>query len=65
MIEGVPSSIRDHISDAGNSASIGNFCFKYEGGSQLDVLIHESVLIFRDPPKFLQPTSTSSNLQRI
>ena len=49
-IKGVSSSIRDHINDTGHNASLDDFCVIDNTSNELDLLIHESLLILRDRP---------------
>ena len=57
-IKGVSSSIRDHINYTGHSASIEDFCILDKLGNELDLLIHESLLILRDRPTLNQQNSS-------
>ena len=49
-IKGLSSSITDHVSGTGNSASVEDFCTLDNTSIGLDLLIHESLLILRDRP---------------
>ena len=49
-IKGVSSSIRDHVSSTGRSASVEDFCILNNAGTELDLLVHESLLILRNRP---------------
>ena len=53
-VDGISSSIRDRIKSTGNSASIDDFCIIDNVGNELDLLIHESLLILRDGPTLNQ-----------
>ena len=44
------SAIRDHIKDAGHSASLDDFCIIDKTNNKLDLLIRESLLTLRDRP---------------
>ena len=57
-IKGAPSSIRDHIVNTGHSASINDFCIINTASNELDLLIHESLLILRDRPTLNQQNSS-------
>ena len=57
-IKGAPSSIRDHIVSTGHSASINDFCIINTASNELDLLIHESLLILRDRPTLNQQNSS-------
>ena len=48
-IKGVSSSIRDHINDTGHNASLDDFCVIDNTSNELDLLIHESLLILKRP----------------
>ena len=41
---------RDHIKDTGHSASLDDSCIINKTNNELDLLIHDSLLILRDPP---------------
>ena len=49
-IKGVSSAIKDHINDTGHSASLDCFCIIDNAINELDLLIHENLLILRDNP---------------
>ena len=57
-IKGAPSSIRDHIVSMGHSASINDFCIINTASNELDLRIHESLLILRDRPTLNQQNSS-------
>ena len=57
-IKGISSPIRDHINDTGHSASIEDFCILDKVGNELDLLIHESLLMLRDRPTLNQQNSS-------
>ena len=48
--KGVSSPIRDHINDMGHNASFDNFCNIDKANNELDLHIHESLLILWDRP---------------
>ena len=52
------SSIRDHIVNTDHSASINDFCIINTASNELDLLIHESLLILRDRPTLNQQNSS-------
>ena len=56
--KGSLSSIRDHVSSTGHSASVGEFCILDNAGTELDLLIHEGLLILRDRPTLNQQISS-------
>ena len=49
-VKGTSSAITDHIKDTAHSASLDNFCTIDRTNNELDLLIHESLLILRDRP---------------
>ena len=49
-VKGASSAIRDHIKDTGHSSSLDNFCIIDRTNNELDLLIHESLLIPRHRP---------------
>ena len=57
-IKGVSSSIRDHVSSTGHSASVEEFCILDSACTELDLLMHESLLILRDRPTPNQQNSS-------
>ena len=57
-IKGVLSSIRDHVHSTGHSASVEDFYILDNVRNELDLLTHESLLIFRDHPTFNQQNSS-------
>ena len=57
-IKGVPSSTRDHVNSTGHSASVEDFCNLHNISNELDLLIHESLLILRDHPTLNQQNSS-------
>ena len=57
-IKGVSSSIRDLFSSTGHSAFVEGFCLLDNASNELDLLIHESLLIHRDRPILKQRNSS-------
>ena len=51
-IKGVSSSIRDQSNEMGHSASFDDFRIIDQAKDELDLLIHESLLMLRDRPTF-------------
>ena len=49
-VKGGPSAIRDHINQSGHAASPKDFSILDRANNELDLLIHESLLILRDRP---------------
>ena len=52
-VKSTSSAIGDHIKDTGHSASLDNFCIIDRTNNELDLIIHESVLILRDRPHLI------------
>ena len=50
-VKDASSACRDHIEDTGHNAFLENFCIIDRTNNELDLLIHESLLILRDCPK--------------
>ena len=50
QLKAFSSSIRDHVSSTGHSASVEDFCILDNLRNELDLLIHEGLLILRDVP---------------
>jgi len=46
----VKSAITDHVNDTGHSASLDDFCIIDKVNNELELLIHESLLILKDRP---------------
>ena len=46
------------VSSTGHSASVKDFCIFDNAGTELDLLIHESLLILRDRPTLNQQNSS-------
>ena len=55
--KGVSSFIRDHIQDTGHNAFIDNSCIINDIGNELDLLVHENLLILRDRTMINQQNS--------
>ena len=49
-VKGASSAIKDHVKDTGHSASLDDFCIIYKANNELELLIHESLLIPKDRP---------------
>ena len=47
-IKGASSSTRDHINETGHAAPFDDFCILNKANNNIDLLIHESLLILRD-----------------
>ena len=57
-MKGLSSTIRDHVSSTGHIASVEDFCILDNAGTELDLLVQDSLLILRDRPTRNQQNSS-------